>query len=597
MDDSSAVRNFFTVVGRGQRWRLALLALLVVMAGLIEFVAVLMLPLFVYALSQPSEPEGFGVLRSLHAWTGTEDASSFISLLGVGVLAMFALRTAAILTTSWYRGRVVSGLMRDVSLRLFANYLRAPYTLCLSRNTAQFIDFIIYGARQAIRGIVPPVAALLLNALLFITLIPVLLAIDPAMAVSIGLVAAAMCYVFMRINRERLTRYAHAINNGRLALQVNISEGLGALKHTRLRGAEAHLEQEFSENASALANAEASSEFTQELPRPLFELLAGCILILAALVLLRENSPSTVLPMLALAGAITLRMLPIMNALTGHLSVIRANAVSLSNVARELRNLESQPSASPQSTGTIAGGDIEFRDIEFRYPGEQTAALKGIDLLIRDGQSVAFVGPTGSGKSTIVDVMLGFLTPSRGVVTVGGRPITEDMRGWRRRVGYVPQSIFLTDASILRNIALGLPAREVDEAAVWRALEQAQLAGWVASLPKGLHTEVGERGVRLSGGQLQRLGIARALFCEPQVLLLDEATAALDNATEARLIADLRKTAVERTTIFVAHRLSSVRHCDRIFLIKDGSVSTAGTYQDLLAGSADFRDLAAGAAA
>ncbi len=595
--DHTPVRDFFTVVAKGQRWRLGGLAALVVFAGLIEFIAVLMLPLFVYALSQPAEEDGLGVLRTIRAWTGVESEAALLSLLGAGVLAMFIVRTCVILATNWYRGRVVADLMRDVSLRLFSNYLHAPYTYSLSRNTAEFIEFIIYGARQSIRGIVPPVAALLMNSFLFIALIPVLLAIDPPTAFAIGAVCATTCYLFMRINRTRLTRYAHKIADSRLALQVDISEGLGALKHTRLRGAEAQIEHEFLANASALASAEASSEFTQELPRPLFELLAGCTLVLAALLLLRENAPSAVLPMLALAGAIMIRMLPIMNALTGHLSVIRANAVSLANVAREMRILESQVQSAPPAIGLITGGDIEFRGIEYRYPAEQSPALKSIDLRISEGQSVAFVGPTGSGKSTIVDVMLGFLTPTHGVVTVGGHPIAEDLGGWRRRVGYVPQSIFLLDASIMKNVALGVPRNEIDEAAVWRAIEQAQLADWVAGLPKGLHTEVGERGVRLSGGQRQRLGIARALFCNPDVLVLDEATAALDNATEARLIADLRQATAQRTTIFVAHRLSSVRHCDRIFLVKDGTIATAGTYQELLAGSPDFRELAAEVAA
>ena len=419
-----------------------------------------------------------------------------------------------------------------------------------------------------------------------------MLAIDPSIAIAVGGISTAACYLFIRTSRRQLQRYFDQIGNSRLALQITIGEGLGALKHIKLRGLEAHVENEFAIHAEQLASAETGSELVRDLPRPLFELFAASLLIVATMALLRTYSSTMILPILALAGAITIRMLPMVNAFTAHVGLIRSNIGSLTRVARALRELEVAQLVTRSSCSTLQAGDIVFQDVEYRYPGQQKSVLRELDLTISRGQTIGLVGQTGSGKSTIVDVMLGFLTPCRGEVSVGGVRIADDLRAWGPQVGYVPQSIFLLDASVLRNVALGMPPEQVEEASVWRALEQAQLAEFVAALPDGLHTHVGERGVRLSGGQRQRLGIARALIHDPAVLILDEATAALDNATERKLLAALQQRLPSRTTVMVAHRLSSVRLCDRIFLVKNGRIESVGTYQELLATSAEFRDLA-----
>jgi ABC-type multidrug transport system fused ATPase/permease subunit len=216
--------------------------------------------------------------------------------------------------------------------------------------------------------------------------------------------------------------------------------------------------------------------------------------------------------------------------------------------------------------------DVTLRDVSFTYPSAAGPALQGVCMQVRRNESVGLVGPSGSGKSTLVDVILGLLTPDAGQVLVDGADIQQNLRGWQNQIGYVPQSIYLTDDSLRRNIAFGLAAEDIDDEAVQRAIKAAQLEEFVASLPDGLETPVGERGVRLSGGQRQRIGIARALYHDPSVLVLDEATSALDTATERLVMEEVMALRRNKTILVVAHRLSTVEHCDRLYRVEQGRV-------------------------
>jgi ATP-binding cassette, subfamily B, bacterial PglK len=236
--------------------------------------------------------------------------------------------------------------------------------------------------------------------------------------------------------------------------------------------------------------------------------------------------------------------------------------------------------------------DVVFDHVTFTYEGALRPALRDIDLCLPAGEAIGIVGPSGAGKSTLVDLLLALLHPTAGRVLAGGVDLARDRRAWQRRIGYVPQAVYLADDSLRRNIAFGLDDAEIDPDRLWRAVRLAQLERFVTALPDGLDTRVGERGVRLSGGERQRVAIARALYGEPRVLVLDEATAALDNRTEQEVAAAIEALAGDRTLIIVAHRLSTVRHCNRLVLLRDGRIEEIGPYDDLLARSATFRALA-----
>jgi len=271
---------------------------------------------------------------------------------------------------------------------------------------------------------------------------------------------------------------------------------------------------------------------------------------------------------------------------------LRHNSASLSVVHDGLRQLEPARPDVRQDTGPAErlafAQAITLSDVVYRYPGASRPALDGVSLTIARGEALGIVGTTGSGKSTLMDVILGVLKPDQGAICVDGINVHRDLAAWQLNLGYVPQSVFLLDASVAENIALGIAPRDIDPARLEQAVWAAELGQLVARLPQGLDTAVGERGARLSGGERQRIAIARALYGEPDVLMMDEATSALDNATEATVVAAVEALKGDRTIVMIAHRLSTVRRCDRIVFLKDGRVDAIGNYDELVAGHPEF---------
>ena len=313
----------------------------------------------------------------------------------------------------------------------------------------------------------------------------------------------------------------------------------------------------------------------QQVPRLWLELLAVSGLALLVLVMLGQGRPiADLLPTLGLFAAAAFRIMPSATRVLWALQGIRYGRACIDTLYREIASLSGPVSRRglplpPMSVGLAARG------LCFRYPDSETDVLTKVDIDIPKGNSIGFVGGSGSGKSSLVDILLGLLPPSSGQVIVDGRDIADDLRGWQDQIGYVPQMIYLTDDTLRRNVAFGIPDGQVDDAAVLRAVRAAQLEEFVNSLPEGLDTLVGERGVRLSGGQRQRIGIARALYHDPEVLVLDEATSALDNETEAGVMESVNAMHGKKTLIIVAHRLSTVAHCDYIYRVEAGSISRA----------------------
>lgn len=311
------------------------------------------------------------------------------------------------------------------------------------------------------------------------------------------------------------------------------------------------------------------------------------------------GSMAGALPVLSAFAFAAYRLLPALQQIFRHITSMRANSASLDGLIAEIRSLESVSGSviqEPRSRFPALEDDIKLVDIRYSYPAASETALKGVSVTIGAKERIGLVGSSGSGKTTTVDVVLGLLAPSSGNMFVDGVKITrENVRQWQRSIGYVPQHIFLADETIAANIAFGMKPDEIDRESVIRAAKLANLHEFITTrLPEGYDTEVGERGVRLSGGQRQRIGIARALYHDPDVLILDEATSALDNQTEKAVMEAVDKLAHQKTIVLIAHRLSTVRECDRIYLLSDGQVIGEGRFDELVRDNAEFGAMAAG---
>jgi ABC-type multidrug transport system fused ATPase/permease subunit len=320
----------------------------------------------------------------------------------------------------------------------------------------------------------------------------------------------------------------------------------------------------------------------QQLPRLWLELLAvSGLATLVITMLVQGRALEAVLPTLGLFAAAAFRLIPSVNRVLGAIQALRYGLAMIDTLHAEF-NLAASEVADTCAPIVPFRAALELNKVTYAYPGAFVAALTEISLVIRHGESVGFIGSSGSGKSTLVDILLGLLKPDSGEVRVDGEEIQHALRNWQNQIGYVPQSIYLTDDTLARNVAFGLPTAQIDQAAVWRAIRAAQLEEFVHSLPMELDTLVGERGIRLSGGQRQRIGIARALYHDPVVLVLDEATSSLDTTTEREVMQAVRALQGRKTILIVAHRLSTVEHCDRLYRLEQGRVVEEGTPATML---------------
>lgn len=497
----------------------------------------------------------------------------------LALVGIYLIKELFLAMLAWRQMHFAFGVQAHLSQRLFSTYLHQPYTFHLQRNSAQLIRNVVNEVSMFTGSGMLPAMTLLTELLVLSGLCTLMLIVEPVGAMIVVSVLGTATLGFYRLTRGRIARWGEARQTHEGMRLQHLQQGLGGAKDVKLLGREHEFLAQYQLHNAQSARVERLQNTINQLPRLWLELLAvSGLAILVISMLAQGRALESVLPTLGLFAATAFRLIPSVNRVLGALQVLRYSTPVADLLHAELQLVEPGLATKP-SPKTPLRNTLVLNHVTYAYPNLEEPALKDISLTIQRGESVGFIGTSGAGKSTLVDLLLGLLTPDRGEVLVDGQDIQTNLRGWQDQIGYVPQSIFLTDDTLRRNVAFGLPDDQIDEAAVQRAIKDAQLAEFVASLPHGLETTVGERGIRLSGGQRQRIGIARALYHDPAVLVLDEASSALDNATEHDVMQAVRALQGSKTILMVAHRLSTVANCSRLYRLDKGRMVEQGTPQ------------------
>jgi ATP-binding cassette subfamily C protein len=598
---ASTVGRVLAILTPLERRHLLLLSVPVVVAAVLEAAGVASIIPFLGLLSDPQALEKSEWLRRAYDVVGVASRERFFFVVGLAVLVMMtvsnvtqALTTYALLRFSWMRNHTLS-------VRLLDAYLRRPYTFFVENNSADLAKNLLTEVQQVVTGIIVQGLQLCARAVVIVLVAGSLLFVDPFMAIGVTTAFGGLYGAIYMVSRRRLSLIGQQRLDANAARFKVASEILSGIKELKLLGLERTLLRSYAAPSEVFADRMARNAIMGAVPRYALETVAfGGALVIVLYLLWGGRALEESLPVLGLYVFAAYRLLPAVQVVFNGVTTIRFNLASFEELARGMENalgdeggLDAENVVEPLPfRATLA-----LKDVHYRYPRGEKDAVQGVDLTLRRGEWVALVGPTGSGKSTLVDLLLGLLAPTSGVISVDGVPLA-DLRRWQRNVGYVPQQIFLTDDTVRRNIAFGVPVDEIDDARVVEAARVAQIHDFIAGeLPGGYESVVGERGVRLSGGQRQRLGIARSLYRQPELLVLDEATSALDGATEAAFFQALRDTHKDRTVISIAHRLSTTKTFDRVILVERGVIVAEGAPEQAIDGRGAFSILHRGAAA
>jgi ABC-type multidrug transport system fused ATPase/permease subunit len=517
-------------------------------------------------------------------------STSQIVLAGIAVLALvYMVKTAFLAYQSWSQSKFIFDVQAELSERLLRIYLGQPYVFHLERNSAQLLRNITAEVAQYGINAVGPFLSLIAELMVLLGLATLLLYIEPIGAIVVIAVLGVAGALFFIVIRARATTWGsqRQIHEG-LRIQY-LQQSLGAAKEVLLLGRAEEFLKRYSHSGRLSAKVGHFQHALQLLPRLWLELLGVlglCSLILV--MVLQGKAPQSIVPTLAVFATSAFRLIPSVNRVLGALQSLRYAGPAVSLLLDELKlesPVEKLESQRVSKIGDSCEGKFTFEfsldHIHYAYPGSNKESLMDISFSVKKGETVGIMGPSGAGKSTLVDIVIGLLLPTYGSLRIDGEDIGNNVRTWQSRIGYVPQTIFLTDDTLCANVAFGVPLEAIDEDRVRAALRSAQLEEFATGLPLGLETIVGERGVKLSGGQRQRIGIARALFNNPDVLVLDEATSALDMATEAELMKAVSVLKGLKTIIIVTHRFATIQDCDRIFYIENGKIVRTCTPAEL----------------
>lgn len=500
-------------------------------------------------------------------------------------LVMFGMLTLAIVYTikaiflgflAWLQAKFSFSVQASVSKQLFSNYLYQPYTFHLQHNSGRLIQNVSNEV-SIFNNVIQSALIILTEGLVFIGITVLLFIIEPVGAFFVITILSMAGWLFYKVTRKLILKWGEARQYHEGLRMQHLQQGLGGAKDVKLLGRETEFLNQFSAHNLRSAKVGEFQTTVRALPRFWLELLAILGLVTLVLVMIELGKPmDSIIPMLGVFTAAAFRVMPSVNRVLSAFQGLRFASPVIGMLFKELRLTPNSKNIENNERFPF-NDSIELKNISFMYPASEIPAIDNISISISCGSMTGFIGTTGAGKTTLVDIILGLLTPNKGAILVDNINIQKNMRGWQDQIGYVAQSIFLTDDTLRRNVAFGLSDETIDEDAVWKAVRAAQLESFVGELPLGLDTIVGERGVRLSGGQRQRIGIARALYHDPQVLVLDEATSSLDTDTERSVMNAVNAMHGKKTILIITHRLSTTENCDQVYCLEKGAVVTEGS--------------------
>ncbi|MDP9067819.1 MAG: ABC transporter ATP-binding protein/permease [Actinomycetota bacterium] len=590
---TTAFRKCLVLLGPRARGKWLTLVGLAVFVSALEALAAVFVFVLLALVTNPQGPIMVPLLGDLHQRFPRLTEPRTLLAAALITAGFFLVRALVYLLQSYLQNRLAYGTAASLARRLVRGYLAMPYSQYLRRNSAEMIR----NAHESTVGFAQLVLfpGIVLGAEIFVTLTlcAMLVLTSPLAALAAFLLLGCVVLLMLRLVQPRLLRLGRRVQDFSTESLKSLQQTLHGLRDIRVLGREGFFEESFAATRQSLADAYAARGLLIDIPRVTLEtsVLLVVLLFLGAQAI-RTGSVAESVTALGLFGYAAFRILPSVNRIVNNVQSLKFAGPLIDFLHEDVVAADAALAEVNAPRDDSFHDTIEMKDVGFRYPGADRDAVAGIQLTIRRGESIGIAGPTGSGKSTLLDLILGLLEPTAGEIYIDGQPLHQEVRTWQRCVGVVPQMIFLLDDTIRRNIAFGLVDGEIDEVRVEEAVKIAQLESFVEALPSGLDTIVGERGVKLSGGQRQRLAIARAMYRQPEVLIFDEGTSALDSRTEADVINALPRMRPDLTLISVAHRLSTIRNHDRVVFVTDGQIAAVGSFDDLVKQSDDFRAMA-----
>ena len=592
------IKKILELLDKNEKRKAVLLSFLVLIMATMEMLGVASILPFIAVLSNPSIVESNSLLSLLYnqsRYFGVENLNQFLFFLGIGVFIFLISSLSLRAITSYFQIRYAMMLEYNLSKRLTEGYLNQPYSWFLNRHSADLSKSILSEVGEVVGKTIYPIINITVYGTVSVSMLILIFLVDTRLAIQMGFVLV-LCYggVFLII-KKILTRIGNERLKSNTERYTAISEALGAIKEVKIGALEKVYTKRFEKPAKRFAITQSIAVLLASLPRYLIEGVAfGGMIILILFLMNRGAAFTGILPLITLYALAGYRLIPSLQQVYHSSTQLRFSGPALNSLHNDLINLKTRKQISLEEEKFEFNKNIEISNVFLSYPNSERSVLKKINMKIKAGSKIGIVGSTGSGKTTLVDFILGLLSAEKGYLSVDDQLINDkNIRSWQKIIGYVPQQIYLVDDTIKANIAFGVQHEKVIQEDVEKAAKIANIHEFIKSeLPNGYDSLVGERGVRLSGGQLQRIGIARAIYYNPKLLILDEATSALDNITEKFLMDELMNLKNKITIIMIAHRLSSIKSCDEIFLLDHGEIKANGSYNDLDLSSEIFKKMA-----
>lgn len=568
------IKMMLGVFNAKQKRTLVWLMFAILIGAVVELVSISSVMPFVQMITEPGEMMQDETVRLISNITGVTEFNTLVVLMCGLIIGLFVIKNIYVVFLSNFQYRFTYYGLRDLSSKVMNGYMEKQYPFFLNHNSAELLKSVQTDTNMFYVTVLNS-TQLMSECVVALVLVIYLVSEDPVIAVSMAVVLGIFALGFMRGFRKAFKRMGNQYRDYVEAQIKCMHQSFGGIKEIKISDNEQFFKDQFWDIAAGLAKNQVKNGLYNAIPKPMMEtMVIGVILVIVAIKVSVGSTASSFIPIITVFALAAFRLLPSVNKISSYVGVIMYNKVAVEEVYNEVKAMEEAESRKETTVEEAIAFEksINLNDVVFAYEGAEKNVINHVSLEIRKNTSVAFIGPSGAGKTTIVDVMLGILKNQSGTITVDGTDIRDAMSGWHRKIGYIPQVIYLMDDTIRNNIAFGIKPEQIDDKLVWKALEEAQLKEFVESLEEGLNTMVGELGTRISGGQRQRIGIARALYRQPEVLVLDEATSALDNETEKAVMEAIDSLHGKLTMMIIAHRLTTIKNCDVIYEIKDGKV-------------------------